>query len=88
MDPGSYRSWATLRHHRRESSKTETQLLPSARTLGDVLCADELTQATNDGGAIQYTLTPEGSPQWKGWIGRVDAEMLTEIGPAAGKSNR
>ena len=72
---------AMLRHRRCESSKADTRLLLSARTLADVLYADELTRAADDGVAIHYTLTSEISDQWKGWTRRVDAEMLAEVGP-------
>ena len=72
---------AMIRHRRRESSKADTRLLLSARTLADVLYADELTRAANEGVAIHYTLTSEISDQWKGWTRRVDAEMLAEVGP-------
>jgi ferredoxin-NADP reductase len=73
---------AMLRHRRRESSEIDTRLLLSARTLTDVLYRDELAQAGNDGAAIHYTLTRERGNQWSGWTRRVDADMLTEIGPA------
>jgi ferredoxin-NADP reductase len=72
---------AMIRHRRQESSKADTRLLLSARTLAVVLYADELTQAADDGVAIHYTLTSETSDQWKGWTRRVDAEMLAEVGP-------
>jgi ferredoxin-NADP reductase len=72
---------AMLRHRRAETSETDTRLLLSARTLAEVLYADELTEATHDGVAIHYTLTSERSDQWKGWTRRVDADMLAEVGP-------
>jgi ferredoxin-NADP reductase len=72
---------AMLRHRRRESAKVDTRLLLSARTLAEVLYADELTQVAKDDVAIYYTLTRERSGQWKGWTRRVDAEMLSEVGP-------
>jgi ferredoxin-NADP reductase len=72
---------AMIRHRRSESAKTDTRLLLSTRTLADVLYADELNQATGDEVAIHYTLTRERSDEWKGWRRRVDAEMLTEVGP-------
>ena len=43
---------AMLRHRRRESSTTDTRLLLSARTLAEVLYADELAEATDAGVAI------------------------------------
>ena len=72
---------AMVRHRRRESSKADTRLLLSARSLAVVLYADELTQATDEGMAIHYTLTSERSDHWKGWTRRVDADMLTAVGP-------
>jgi ferredoxin-NADP reductase len=59
--------------------------LLSARTLADVLYADELAQASDDGVAVHYTLTSEGSYEWNGWTRRVDAEMLAEVGPPPGE---
>jgi ferredoxin-NADP reductase len=72
---------AMLRHRHRESGEIDTRLLLSARTRAEVLYADELTQAANDGVAIRYTLTRERRNEWKGWTRRVDAEMLSEVGP-------
>jgi ferredoxin-NADP reductase len=80
---------AMLRHRRCESSKADTRLLLSARTLAVVLYADELTQAaTDDGVAIHYTLTSEQKDQWQGWTRRVDAEMLAEVGPPPAEQPR
>jgi ferredoxin-NADP reductase len=76
---------AMLRHRRRESSRVDTRLLLSARTLAEVLYGDELAQAAGDGLAIHYTLTRERSDRWKGWNRRVDAEMLSELGPPPDK---
>jgi hypothetical protein len=72
---------AMLRHRRQVPSKTDTRLLLSARTLADVLSADELADATGDEVAIHYSLTSERSDQWQAWTRRVDAEMLVEVGP-------
>jgi ferredoxin-NADP reductase len=76
---------AMLRHRRRESSPIDTRLLLSARTLAEVLYADELAQAAGDGVAIHYTLTRERGADWTGWTRRVDAEMLSEVGPPPDK---
>jgi ferredoxin-NADP reductase len=72
---------AIIRHRRRQSRDVDTRLLLSARTRTEVLYGDELAAAASDGVATYYTLTRERSSEWKGWTRRVDAQMLTEVGP-------
>jgi ferredoxin-NADP reductase len=72
---------AMMRHHARTGSTTAMQLVYSARTLDDVIYRDELTTLA-DGGhrAVTLTLTREASPQWTGYRGRVDTDLLDEVG--------
>jgi ferredoxin-NADP reductase len=65
---------AMLRHRAARGSTVDARLLLSARTRDDILYRDEL-----DGARI--TLTRERPEGWTGFTGRVDAEMLTAVGP-------
>jgi ferredoxin-NADP reductase len=73
---------AMLRHRAAMHSSVDARLLVSSRTLEDLLYREELAGlAGGDGLAIHYTLT-RGAPEgWSGFTGRVDAEMLTAVGP-------
>jgi ferredoxin-NADP reductase len=74
---------AMLRHRAATSSAVEARLLLSARSLPDVLYRDELeTLAAADRLALHYTFTRIPPPDWDGFARRVDAEMLSVIGPA------
>jgi ferredoxin-NADP reductase len=71
-----------LRHRAATSSAVEAHLLVSARSLPDLLYRDELdTLAAADGLALHYTFTRIPPPGWDGLARRVDAEMLSLIGP-------
>ena len=73
---------AMLRHHRAEDSTVDARLLLSARAWEDVLYRDELAQiAQSNGVRAHYTLTRAQPDGWTGFHGRVDAAMLTEVGP-------
>jgi ferredoxin-NADP reductase len=51
------------------------------RTLDDVIYRDELTTLADSGHrAVTLTLTRETPPHWPGRRGRVDAELLGEVG--------
>ena len=71
---------AMLRRRAAATSTVEATLLVSARAWEDVLYRDELSTLDGDGVTIRYTLTREQPPGWRGWSGRVDAEMLRELG--------
>jgi ferredoxin-NADP reductase len=71
---------AMLRHRAAAKSAAETTVLVSARSLEDVLYRDELATQDGDGVTVHYTLTREQPPGWAGWAGRVNAEMLRELG--------
>ena len=56
-------------------------MLVSARSWEDVLYRDELaSHDEEDGVTVRYTLTRVQPPEWAGWAGRVNADMLRELG--------
>ena len=70
-----------MRHHARLPSAAAMQLVYSARALDDVIYRDELDALADSGHrAVTLTLTREASPAWTGRRGRVDSELLGEIG--------
>jgi ferredoxin-NADP reductase len=73
---------AMLRHHHAQDSTVDARLLLSARAWDDVLYRDELA-AIGENAVVQahYTLTRGQPEDWTGFSGRVDAAMLTEVGP-------
>jgi ferredoxin-NADP reductase len=72
---------AMMRHHARTGSTAAMQLLYSARTIDDVIYRDELSAlADSSYRAVTITLTREASPGWNGPRGRVDTELLGEVG--------
>jgi ferredoxin-NADP reductase len=71
---------AMLRHRAATTSTVEATLLVSARAWEDVLYRDELSTLDDDGLTVRYTLTRHQPPAWTGWSGRVDADMLRELG--------
>jgi ferredoxin-NADP reductase len=76
---------AMMRHHARIDSTAAMQLVYSARTIDDLIYRDELDALADSGHrAVTVTLTRDASPAWTGHRGRVDSELLGEIGwPAA-----
>lgn len=73
---------AMLRHHAAQHSSVDARLLVSARSPEDVLYSDELARlATSDAVRVHRTLTRDPPAGWTGFRGRVDAEMLTAVGP-------
>jgi ferredoxin-NADP reductase len=80
---------AMLRHRAATASTIDARLLLSARSLEDVPYREELgTLAAGDGLGVHYTLTREPPPGWRGFARRVDAEMLTTVGPAPAREPR
>jgi ferredoxin-NADP reductase len=74
---------AMLRHHTAQESTVPVHLLVSARSLDDVLYREELAaMARRPGVEVSYTLTRAQPADWDGFARRVDAEMLTAVGPA------
>jgi ferredoxin-NADP reductase len=74
---------AMLRHRAAERSGVDARLLVSSRGWDDVLYRDELDRlaAADPALEISYTLTRERPDGWTGFERRVDAEMLTAVGP-------
>ncbi|MEA2199175.1 MAG: hypothetical protein QOJ25_3226 [Solirubrobacteraceae bacterium] len=73
---------AMLRHHAAQKSTVPARLLVSSRRLDDVLYRDELADLDgHDAVDVSLTLTREQPPGWTGFGRRVDAEMLTAVGP-------
>jgi ferredoxin-NADP reductase len=71
---------AMLRHHAATHSTTAMQLVYSTRTLGDVIYRQGLEALASPHRAVTLTLTRESSPDWAGYRGRVDADLLAELG--------
>ena len=78
-----------LRHRRLAGSAVPTALLYSARTRGDVIYHDELTEiAGNDPRlTLRITVTRDFEPGWSGATGRIDLPtvqaLLNELGGTA-----
>ena len=70
-----------LRHHRGLGSGAAMRLMYSARTVDEVIYHGEL-HALADGGhrAVTVTLTREASSAWTGRRGRIDIDLLAEVG--------
>jgi ferredoxin-NADP reductase len=72
---------AMMRHHARKGSTAAMQLVYSARTFDDVIYRDELLALADSGNrAVTITLTREASSDWTGRRGRVDIDLLGEVG--------
>src|SRR3954470_8386200 len=70
-----------LRRRRAAGAAVPARLLLSARTVQDVLYADELhaLEAGEDGPEVTITLTREAPPGWSGYDRRVDRELLDAV---------
>lgn len=79
---------AMLRHRAANSSTVEARLLLSVRSADDALYRDELDQLARDGVVVHFTFTRDPPPSWRGFARRIDAEMLTTVGPAARRRPR
>jgi ferredoxin-NADP reductase len=72
---------AMMRHHANIDASAAMQLVYSSRTEADVIYRDELAALSSGGRrAVTITLTRETSTAWAGRRGRVDKEMLSELG--------
>ena len=72
---------AMIRARDAAGNDTETRLLLSSRGWEDVIYRDELEQLGGDGLMVVHTLTRSRPPGWTGYARRVDAEMLSAVGP-------
>src|SRR3954454_23669999 len=80
---------AMVRHRAAQSSTVDTRLLLSARSSDDVLYRDELARlAAGDGLAVHQTFTREPPAGWSGFARRVDADVLSHVGPAPSQRPR
>lgn len=80
---------AMLRHRAARKATVDTRLLASSRSWEDLLYRDELTQMSADQGlSTQFTLTRSRPSGWSGFDRRVDAEMLTLVGPRVSERPR
>ncbi len=70
-----------VRHHLAVASDVPLRLLYSARTLDDVLYRDELDRlAASRTVDVRFTLTREWPDGWSGYRGRIDRDLLAEVG--------
>jgi ferredoxin-NADP reductase len=80
---------AMLRHRAARRSTVDAHLLVSVRRFQDILYRTELeTHAEGHGVRVSYTLTRERPDGWAGFEGRVDARMLTAVGPPPAQAPR
>jgi ferredoxin-NADP reductase len=75
---------AMIRERAAARSDVDMRLLLSSRTWDDVIYRDELERLAGAGLTVTHTLTRSRPDGWSGYARRVDAEMLAEVGPAAG----
>jgi ferredoxin-NADP reductase len=71
---------AMLRHHAALKSEAAMQLVYSARTARDVLYASELEALAGPHRAVTVTLTREAPSGWDGRVGRIDRDLVSELG--------
>jgi ferredoxin-NADP reductase len=71
-----------LRHRADSKSSVPARLIVSARSLDDLLYADELEKlrAAGDGLEVTVTLTRSAPADWTGRRGRIDADLLKDAG--------
>jgi ferredoxin-NADP reductase len=74
---------AIIRQRAAAGSDVDMRLLYSSRSWDDVIYEDELGRLADGGLTVVHTLTRSQPAGWKGYARRVDAEMLTEVGPAS-----
>jgi ferredoxin-NADP reductase len=80
---------AMLRHRAAHKAVIDSRLLASSRSWEDLLYRDELKQMSAEGDvSIKLTLTRSRPLGWTGFDRRVDADMLTEIGPRVSERPR
>jgi len=86
--PGVVPLMAMLRHRAAAGSDAPVVLLVSSRTEEDILYRAELDNLNGGGLAVHHTLTRGAPDGWKGFERRVDADMLTAVGPPVADAPR
>jgi ferredoxin-NADP reductase len=71
---------AMWRHRRGVRSTVPVRLLYSARSLPLLIYSDELDELTCDGVDVSVTLTREQPDGWRGHRGRIDRDLLADVG--------
>jgi ferredoxin-NADP reductase len=74
---------AMIRARAAAGSNVETRLLLSSRGWDDIIYRDELERLSGNGLSVLHTLTRSQPDGWSGYARRIDAEMLTEVGPSS-----
>ena len=75
---------AMIRERAAADDDVDMRLVFSSRGWDDVIYRDELEHLAGNGLTVVHTLTRSQPVGWAGYARRVDAEMLAEVGPAAG----
>ena len=75
---------AMIRERAAAKSDVDMRLLLSSRSWEEVIYRDELERLARNGLDVVHTLTRSQPDGWTGYARRADAEMLAEVGPAAG----
>jgi ferredoxin-NADP reductase len=72
---------AMLRHRAAVASLVATRLLYSSRSIEDVIYRDELDHLMKSSTMLEVvqTLTRAQPPEWTGYAGRIDTQMLREV---------
>ena len=71
---------AMLRHHAATKSTAAVHLVYSVRTPRDVLYASELERLAGPHQALTITATREAPPGWGGRRGRIDRQLISDVG--------
>jgi len=79
---------AIIRLRAAAGSDADTRLLISSRGWDDIIYREELERLNGNGLTVVHTLTPSQPPGWTGYVRRVDAEMLAEVGPSPAERPR
>ena len=73
---------AMIRLRAAAGSDVDTRLVLSSRGWDDIIYRDELQRLNGNRLTVVHTLTASQPPGWASYAGRVDADMLNEVGPA------
>ncbi|WP_454008757.1 FAD-binding oxidoreductase [Aeromonas sp. Marseille-Q7275] len=73
--------WAMLRDELAKRPDADIRFIHSARTLEDVIFADELAALAEPHAGVRHALILEEAPTAHPWVGRLSPEMLRELAP-------